>query len=171
MQDRDFLPLVFTHGGLSSNILVWRDEIVGIIHWEIAGSYPSYWEYTSACQVNPRNYFWRDEIEKFLDSMQEELKKPSIKSISMMFERLILVHIRSSRDSDPGRKIRSVYMAQILRLLSLFHRIIVSGCPLYIKLYQTDARLSSSECRSWLDLVPPAIQLYSSQGLFHLSWV
>lgn len=44
----------FTHGDLSSlNILVRGDDIVGIVDWETAGWYPSYWEYTTACQVNP----------------------------------------------------------------------------------------------------------------------
>ncbi|KAH7405720.1 kinase-like domain-containing protein [Phaeosphaeria sp. MPI-PUGE-AT-0046c] len=57
--------LVFTHGDLSSlNILVSGDEVVGIVDWETAGWYPSYWEYTSAWHVNPQNQFWRDEMEK-----------------------------------------------------------------------------------------------------------
>jgi thiamine kinase-like enzyme len=68
-------PLVFTHGDLSSlNILVRGDGIVGIIDWETAGWYPSYWEYTSAHQVNPQNSFWVDEIDKYLEPMPEELK-------------------------------------------------------------------------------------------------
>jgi Predicted aminoglycoside phosphotransferase len=67
-------PLVFTHGDLSSlNILVRGDDIVGIIDWETAGWYPSYWEYTSAHQVNPQNSFWVNEIDKFLQPMPEEL--------------------------------------------------------------------------------------------------
>lgn len=68
-------PLVFTHGDLSSlNIMVRGDDIVGIIDWETAGWYPSYWEYTSAYQVNPQNSFWVHEIDKFLQSMPEELE-------------------------------------------------------------------------------------------------
>jgi len=64
----------FTHGDLSSlNILVRGDDVVGIIDWETAGWYPSYWEYTTACQVNPQNSFWRDEIDKFLVAMPEAL--------------------------------------------------------------------------------------------------
>lgn len=67
-------PLLFTHGDLSSlNILVRGDNIVGIIDWETAGWYPSYWEYTTAHQVNPQNYFWGNEIDKFLEPMPEEL--------------------------------------------------------------------------------------------------
>ncbi|WEW55213.1 hypothetical protein PRK78_000642 [Emydomyces testavorans] len=67
-------PLVFTHGDLSSlNILACGDKVVGIIDWETAGWYPAYWEYTTACYVNPQNSFWRDEIDKFLDPMPEEL--------------------------------------------------------------------------------------------------
>jgi thiamine kinase-like enzyme len=61
-------PLKFTHGDLSSlNILARGDKIIGIIDWETAGWYPSYWEYTTACYVNRQNYFWREEIDKFLD--------------------------------------------------------------------------------------------------------
>lgn len=72
-QNKDW-PLVFTHGDLSSlNILASEDKIVGIIDWETAGWYPSYWEYTTACQVNPQNSFWINEIDKFLIPMPEEL--------------------------------------------------------------------------------------------------
>lgn len=75
LQDRPWPPPVFTHGDLSSlNILVREDEIVGIIDWETAGWYPSYWEYTTAWQANPMNYFWRDEIDKFLEPMHEDLE-------------------------------------------------------------------------------------------------
>lgn len=67
-------PIVFTHGDLSSlNVLVRGDEIVGIIDWETAGWFPSYWEYTTACQINPQNSFWIDEIDKFLTPMPDEL--------------------------------------------------------------------------------------------------
>lgn len=63
----------FTHGDLSSlNILAKGDEVVGIVDWETAGWFPSYWEYTTACQVNPRNPFWADEIDKFLDPFPAE---------------------------------------------------------------------------------------------------
>ncbi|KAH2976247.1 hypothetical protein KXW58_007137 [Aspergillus fumigatus] len=73
-------PLVFTHGDLSSlNILVRGDDIVGIIDWETAGWYPSYWEYTSAHQVNPQNSFWVKEIDKFLQPMPEELAMERIR--------------------------------------------------------------------------------------------
>lgn len=68
------LSLNFTHGDLSSlNILARGDKVVAIVDWETAGWYPSYWEYTTACQVNPQNPFWRDEIEKFLDPFPEQL--------------------------------------------------------------------------------------------------
>ncbi|KAK2811587.1 hypothetical protein FQN50_001929 [Emmonsiellopsis sp. PD_5] len=73
-------PLLFTHGDLSSlNILARDDEIVGIIDWETAGWYPSYWEYTSAHQVNPQNSFWVNEIDKFLQPMSEELAMERIR--------------------------------------------------------------------------------------------
>lgn len=75
-------PLMFTHGDLSSlNILVRGDDIVGIIDWETAGWYPSYWEYTSAHQVNPQNSFWVHEIDKFLQPMPEELAMERIRQI------------------------------------------------------------------------------------------
>jgi aminoglycoside phosphotransferase len=66
---------VFTHGDLSSlNILVRGDDIVGFVDWETAGWYPPYWEYTSACQVNPRNTFWAGYIGRFLEPWPEALK-------------------------------------------------------------------------------------------------
>lgn len=74
LHSRDWDAPTFTHGDLSSlNILVRGDDVVGIIDWETAGWYPSYWEYTTACQVNPQNSFWRDEIDKFLVPMPEAL--------------------------------------------------------------------------------------------------
>ncbi len=67
-------PLVFTHGDLSSlNVLVHGGDIVGLIDWETAGWYPSYWEYTCAYQVNPQNAFWIHEIDRFLQPMPDEL--------------------------------------------------------------------------------------------------
>lgn len=78
-QDRSW-PLVFTHGDLSSlNILARGDKIVGIVDWETAGWYPAYWEYTSACQVNPQNSFWIHEIDKFLQPWPEELAMERIR--------------------------------------------------------------------------------------------
>jgi aminoglycoside phosphotransferase len=72
---QDWEGPTFTHGDLSSlNILVRGDDVVGIVDWETAGWYPSYWEYTTACQVNPQNSFWREEIEHFLESMPEALE-------------------------------------------------------------------------------------------------
>lgn len=74
LQEGAWPPPVFTHGDLSSlNILVRGDTIVGIIDWETAGWYPSYWEYTSASQVSPMNLFWGEEIDKFLEPMPEAL--------------------------------------------------------------------------------------------------
>ena len=67
-------PLVFTHGDLSSlNILVRGDKVEGIVDWETAGWFPAYWEYTTAYQVNPQNYFWRESIDLFLDPFPSEL--------------------------------------------------------------------------------------------------
>lgn len=73
-------PLVFTHGDLSSlNILARGNDLVAIVDWETAGWYPSYWEYTSAYQVNPQNSFWVEEIDKFLTPMPEELAMERIR--------------------------------------------------------------------------------------------
>ena len=71
---------VLTHGDLSSlNILIREEDIVGIIDWETSGWYPPYWEYVSACQVNPRNYFWRDYIDTFLEPFPDALKHEPIR--------------------------------------------------------------------------------------------
>jgi hypothetical protein len=73
-------PLVFTHGDLSSlNVLVRGDQIVGIVDWETSGWFPAYWEYTTACQVNPQNSFWRHEIDRFLDPQPLELSMEQIR--------------------------------------------------------------------------------------------
>lgn len=80
LHSREWPPPVFTHGDLSSlNILVEGDTIVGIVDWETAGWYPMYWEYTTACQVNFRNAFWRAEIEKFLEPWPEELRMETLR--------------------------------------------------------------------------------------------
>ncbi|KIW45112.1 uncharacterized protein PV06_03526 [Exophiala oligosperma] len=73
-------PLVFTHGDLSSlNILVRGDQIVGIVDWETSGWFPAYWENTTACQVNPQNSFWRNEVNRFLDPLPLELSMEHIR--------------------------------------------------------------------------------------------
>lgn len=72
--------LVLTHGDLSSlNILVEGDKVVGIVDWETAGWFPPYWEYTCAKQANPRNFFWADEVDGFLQPLPHELKLDSIR--------------------------------------------------------------------------------------------
>lgn len=63
LQDRAWPPPVFTHGDLSSlNILVRGDVIIGMIDWETAGWYPSYWECTTALQGSPMNCFFFGKI-------------------------------------------------------------------------------------------------------------
>ncbi|KZF20585.1 kinase-like protein [Xylona heveae TC161] len=80
MHNGPWPPPVFTHGDLSSlNILARGDDVVGIIDWETAGWFPHYWEYTTAWQVNPQNYFWREEIDNFLDAMPRELAMEQIR--------------------------------------------------------------------------------------------
>ncbi len=72
--------LLLTHGDLSSlNILVRGDQVVGIVDWETAGWFPSYWEYTCARNSNPQNAFWAKEVDKFLTSMPYELKMEGIR--------------------------------------------------------------------------------------------
>lgn len=70
---------VFTHGDPSSlNILVNRDEVVGIIDWETAGWFPPYWEYFCAKNLI-YNVFSEEEMDMFLDPMPHELKMESIR--------------------------------------------------------------------------------------------
>jgi len=79
-KDNDWGLPVFTHGDLSSlNILVQGDNITGIIDWETAGWYPAYWEYTTASQVNIRNLFWVDYIDRFLEPRPKELEMDRIR--------------------------------------------------------------------------------------------
>lgn len=79
-EDTDWgLPL-FTHGDLSSlNILVKDDKVTGIVDWETSGWYPYYWEYTTALQVNPRNEFWAEYIDRFLTPLPAELRMERIR--------------------------------------------------------------------------------------------
>ncbi|KAK8257954.1 kinase-like domain-containing protein [Phyllosticta capitalensis] len=71
---------VFTHGDLSSlNIMCEGDDITGIVDWETSGWFPDYWEYTTACQVNPQNLFWSEEIDKFLNPLPRELALDKIR--------------------------------------------------------------------------------------------
>ena len=73
-QHRGSWPVCFTHADLSSfNILVRGDEVVGIVDWETAGWLPSYWEYTTAWNVNPHNKFWQNEVGNFIEPMPKEL--------------------------------------------------------------------------------------------------
>ena len=72
--------IVLTHGDLSStNVLVHGDDVVGIVDWETAGWWPSYWEYTTASTVAPGDEFWREEIDKFLEPYPEELAMERIR--------------------------------------------------------------------------------------------
>lgn len=79
-QEKGSWPLRFTHGDLSSfNILVRGDEVVGVLDWETAGWFPSYWEYTTAWNVSPMNEFWRDEVGKFIEPFPEELEMERVR--------------------------------------------------------------------------------------------
>lgn len=80
LQKQEWGPPVFSHGDLSSlNILVHGEDITGIIDWETAGWWPPYWEYTTARQVNPRNSFWGEYIDKFLNPWPEALKMEKVR--------------------------------------------------------------------------------------------
>lgn len=69
----------FTHGDLSkSNVLVNGNQIVGIIDWETAGWFPSYWEYTCARSVAV-NSFAESDIDKFLEPKRHELRMEHIR--------------------------------------------------------------------------------------------
>ncbi|KAI6753923.1 hypothetical protein HG530_013099 [Fusarium avenaceum] len=71
---------VFTHGDLSSlNIMAVDDTVTGIVDWESAGWMPPYWEYTSAWHVNPRNTFWREAVDGFLEPLPHELEMEKIR--------------------------------------------------------------------------------------------
>lgn len=73
-------PPVLTHGDLSSfNILIRDDIVVGIIDWDTAGWLPYYWEYTTTWHANPQNLFWQNEVDKFLDPLEEELRMEKIR--------------------------------------------------------------------------------------------
>ncbi|KAI0542835.1 kinase-like protein [Xylaria digitata] len=74
-QDGPWPPPVFTHGDLNPfNIFLRGSRVVGIIDWEFAGWYPSYWEYTSAWYGNLTRRAWQTSIDRFLDPYPEELK-------------------------------------------------------------------------------------------------
>lgn len=74
-QDRGSWPsVIFTHGDLNaSNIIVRDGKLVGIIDWEFAGWYPSYWEYTAAWCTAVIATDWRNHLKRFLDPWPEEL--------------------------------------------------------------------------------------------------
>ncbi|KAI0882914.1 kinase-like protein [Annulohypoxylon maeteangense] len=72
-QDTPWPSPVFTHADLNpSNILVRGGQVVGIVDWEVAGWYPSYWEFTSACYLQIPD--WDATVPKFLDPFPNELK-------------------------------------------------------------------------------------------------
>ncbi|KAI2472746.1 kinase-like protein [Annulohypoxylon bovei var. microspora] len=77
-QDASQPPPVFTHSDLNPcNILVRGGKVLGIIDWEIAGWYPPYWEFTSACYLQIPD--WNAVVQKFLDPFPAELKMEEIR--------------------------------------------------------------------------------------------
>jgi len=80
LQKQEWGPPVFSHGDLSSlNILVDGESVVGIVDWETAGWWPPYWEYATAHQVNPRNLFWAEHVDKVVDPWPEALKMDRVR--------------------------------------------------------------------------------------------
>lgn len=78
----DKYELVFTHGDLNClNVMIHGDEVTGIVDWETAGWFPSYWEYTCAKDVlNPYNAWWSDEVvDHFLEPFPQELRMDRIR--------------------------------------------------------------------------------------------
>jgi len=74
-QDGTWSELAFTHGDLNPfNIMIRGNQVASNIDWELAGWYPSYWEYTFAWYGNITRDTWQGLITKFLDSYPEELK-------------------------------------------------------------------------------------------------
>ena len=57
------------------NIIVKGGKIVAIVDWEMAGWYPEYWEYTTACFANALfPAFWEPfEQQGFSQRYQEEI--------------------------------------------------------------------------------------------------
>lgn len=73
-QDGPWSSPVFTHCDLNpSNILIRKNQIVGIIDWEFSGWYPPYWEYTSAWFGNRTRGEWQSTLLSLLDPFPEEL--------------------------------------------------------------------------------------------------
>lgn len=74
-QDGPWPPPVFTHADLNPhNIFVRDGRVAGIIDWEFAGWYPSYWEYTLAWYGNQVFGAWQAVLDRFLDPYPEELQ-------------------------------------------------------------------------------------------------
>ncbi|WPB04332.1 uncharacterized protein RHO25_008978 [Cercospora beticola] len=74
-QDKDWPPVVFTHGDLNpANILVHQGRISGIIDWEFAGWYPHYWEYTSARYLDGVIPTWTTVLDQALQAFPQELE-------------------------------------------------------------------------------------------------
>lgn len=61
------------------NVLANGDEVVGLIDWAIVGWFPPHWKYTTAWNVNPQNEFWRDEVDKFVQPMHNELEMEKLR--------------------------------------------------------------------------------------------
>ncbi|TKA64550.1 hypothetical protein B0A49_09936 [Cryomyces minteri] len=79
-EQTDWGSPVFTHGDMTSlNVLVQGDSVVGIVDWETAGWYPSYWEFTTASQVTFRNGLLAQYIDSFLEPRWDELRMERIR--------------------------------------------------------------------------------------------
>ncbi|KAI0319107.1 kinase-like protein [Amylostereum chailletii] len=70
--------IVFAHGDLSPQNILWRDgRIVGIIDWSYSGWFPEYWEYTRTWlgTRGAGESFWemfRDSVDAYPDELEIE---------------------------------------------------------------------------------------------------
>lgn len=71
----------FSHGDLSAlNILVNKDEVIGILDWDTSGWYPDYWEYARRkCDCHPFEHVWSNETDRYLDQFNDAVEMENIR--------------------------------------------------------------------------------------------
>jgi aminoglycoside phosphotransferase (APT) family kinase protein len=67
--------IAFAHADLSpSNVLIHEGRLAGIVDWEMAGWYPSYWEYTKAHYITFRRFKeWSELFDRIFPGYESEL--------------------------------------------------------------------------------------------------
>jgi hypothetical protein len=64
----------------AENILVYRDDVFGIVDWELSRWYPEYWENAQAkLNYEPFDDFWANEVEKFLNPYPDALEMDNLR--------------------------------------------------------------------------------------------